>query len=328
MHSTWFSSTFHSLFKFLQIKEGGPTFLGGSNSPEHQNDFAPHLYFNFRNFRDPNSSSLIRFELVQYDSAALFSAFLKLIKLMRGYLISWGEPILQNGWIILSPLLYFNFSNLNDPNSLSFIRFQCLLHDSAVLFSDFWNFLKLKRADLNSCGEPILQNGWIIWSPLLYFNFRSLMDPNSLPFIRFQCILHDPVVLFSDFPNFFKLRREDLNSWREPILQNGLIIWSPLLYCNFRSLKDPNSSSFIRFQYVLHDAVLLFSGFSNFLKLKSGYLSSWGEPILQTAELFGPPFCISIFEVWRTQTLCHSLDFNAFYMIQQYFSQVFENSSS
>ena len=37
-----------------------------------------------------------------------------------------------------------------------------------------------------------------------------------------------------------------------------------------------------------------------------------------------PPSCISILVVWRTQNLCHSLDFNAFYMIQQYFSQVFE----
>ena len=171
--------------------------MGGSNSTEHLNYLAPHLSINFRDFKDPNSSSLIRFQLVLYDSAVLFSAFLKLIKLMRGYLISWGEPILQNGWIIWSPLLYFNFRNLNDPNSLSFIRYQCLLHDSAVLFSDFWNFLKLKRGDLNSCGEPILQNGWIIWSPLLYSNFRSLKDPNSLSFIRFQCILHDSAVLFS-----------------------------------------------------------------------------------------------------------------------------------
>ena len=142
MHSTRFSSTFLIFFKFPQIKEGGPNFL--------------------------------------------------------------GETILQNGWIIWSPLLYLNFKNLRDPNSSWFGRFRYILHDSAVLSSVFSIFLKLKRADLISWGEPIPQNGWIIWSPLLYFNFKSLRDLNSSPSSRFQCILHDSAVLFSVFSNFLK----------------------------------------------------------------------------------------------------------------------------
>ena len=117
------------------------------------------------------------------------------------------EPNRQNGWIIRSPLLYFNFRNLKEPNSWSFIRFQCILYDSAVLFSGFWNFLKLKRGGLIYCWEPILQNSWIICSPLLYFNFRNLKDPNSSSFIRFQCILHDSAVLFPNFWNLLKLKR-------------------------------------------------------------------------------------------------------------------------
>ena len=64
------------------------------------------------------------------------------------------------------------------PPSLSFIRFHWILHDSAVILSYFENFLKLKRGGSNFLGEPIiLQNGWLIWSPLLHFSFKKLNDP-------------------------------------------------------------------------------------------------------------------------------------------------------
>ena len=251
--------------------------------------WSPLLYFNFKNLRDPNSSWSGRFQCILHESAVVFSVFLNFLKLKRGDLISWGEPILQNGWIIWSPLLYFNFKNLRDPNSSSSSRFQCILHDSAVLFSVFSNFLKLKRGDLISWGEPILQNGWIIFSPLVYFNSKNLRDPNYSSSSRFQCILHDSAVLFSVFSNFLKLKRGYLISWGEPIVQNGWIIGSHLVYFNFKNFRDPNSSSSSRFQCILHDSAVPFSIFSNFLKLKRGDLISWGEPILQNAELFGPP---------------------------------------
>ena len=198
----------------------------------------------------------------------IFSVFGNFFKLKRGNLISWGEPILQNGWIIWSPLLYFNFRSLKDPNSLSFIRFQCILHDSAVLFSGFWNFLKLKRGDLISWGEPILQNGWIIWFPS-YISilevWRTQILCHSLDFNLFYIIEQ----YFSQvFEVFFKLKRGNLISWGEPILQNGWIIWSPLFFFNFKHLRDPNSSSFIRFQCILHDSAVLLSIFENFVKLK------------------------------------------------------------
>ena len=155
-----------------------------------------------------------------------------------------------------------------------------------------------------------------------------MKDANSSSFIRFQCLLHESGVFFSGFWNFLQLKRWDQNSCGEPILQNGSIIWSPLLYLNFRTFKDPNSLSFIRFQSVLHDSGVFFSGFRNFPKLKNGDLLSWGNQFCRTAELFGRPFCVSILEVWTTQILRHSLDFNVFYIIQQYFSQVFDISSN
>ena len=183
-------------------------------------------------------------------------------------------------------------------------------------------------AELISWGEPILQNGWIIWSLLLYFNFKNLRDPNSSSSSRFQCILHDSAVLFSVFSNFLKLKRGDLISWGEPILQNGWIIWSPLLYFNFKNLRDPNSSSSSRFQCILHDSAVVFSFFWYFLKLKRGYLISWRDQFCRTAELFGPPFSISIFKIWAIQILHHPVDFNAFYSIMQYFSHFLQISSN
>ena len=134
----------------------------------------------------------------------------------------------------------------------------------------FRNFFKLKRGDLISCVEPILENRWVIWSPFLYFNFRNLRESNSCSFIGLQWVpIHSPVLL-SIFWNFLKLKRGELISWWEPILQNGLIIWSSLLYFNFRNLKHPKSLSFIRFEWVLHDSPALFSIFWNFLKLRDG----------------------------------------------------------
>ena len=124
----------------------------------------------------------------------------------------WCEPILQNVWIVWFPLLYFNFKSFLDPNSSSFIRFQSILHDSGVLFSESWNFYKLKRWGPNFWVEPIFEKIWIIWSPFLYFNFKRFMEPNFLSFIRFVCIAHDSGVLFSESWNFNKLKRGDLIS--------------------------------------------------------------------------------------------------------------------
>ena len=145
MHSAWFRSTFFEVLEFLEIKEGGSNFCGEAN--------------------------------------------------------------LQKVWIIWSPLLYFNFKIFLDPNSSSFIRFQCVLYESEEFLSVFWNFYKLKRGDQISGGERILQKVWIIWSPLLYFNFKSFMDPNFSSFIRFQWVLYDSGVLFSESWNFYKLKR-------------------------------------------------------------------------------------------------------------------------
>ena len=188
--------------------------------------------------------------------------------------------------------------------------------------SAFWNFLILKRADQISWRAPILQNSWIIWSLLLYFNIRNLKDRNSSSFMRCECILHDSGVIFSAFWSFLKLKRGDLSSWGGNQICRTAELFGPLLYLNFRNMKDPNSLSFIRYQCIIHDSAIFFYIFWNVHKLNRG------NQFFRTTELFSPSFFISVLEIWRTQTLCHSSDINAFYMIQQYFSQLSEISSN
>ena len=125
-----------------------------------------------------------------------------------------------------------------------------------------------------------------------------------------------------------QLKEAGPNFFVEPILQKVWIIWFPLLYFNFKSFMDPIFSSFTRLQCILHDSGVLFSEIWNFYKLKRGELISWENQFCRKGEIFGLPFCISILKVLRTQFLRHSLDFNAFCLIQGYLSQTFGISTN
>ena len=127
---------------------------------------------------------------------------------------------------------------------------------------------------------------------------------------------------------FVQIKEGGPNFWGEAILQNVSIIWSPLLYFNLKSSVDANSSSLIRFQSILHEWKKPFSESWNFYKLKRTDLISGGKQFSRMSELFGPPFCISILKVSQTQILRNLLAFNAFCMIQEYFSQGFQISTS
>ena len=133
---------------------------------------------------------------------------------------------------------------------------------------------------------------------------------------------------FLSVSKFLQIKERGSTFFREPILQNVWIIWSPLLYLNFKSFVDPNSLSFITFQCILHDPGVVFSESLNFCKLKRGELISGGNEFCGKSELFGPHFCISFLKVLRTQILRGSLNLYAFWMIQEYFSQDVEISAN
>ena len=188
------------------------------------------------------------------------------------------------------------------------------------IFLRLLEFLNINEVGSNFWEEPILQKLWLIWSHLLYFSFKSSKYPISSSFIWFPCILYDSGVFFLEPWNFYKLKRGDLISGVEPMLQKVLIIWSSLLYFNFKSFMEPNSSSLIRFQCIVHDSGVLLSESWNFYKWKWGDLNYEGNQFRRMSELFRPPFFISILKVVWTQIHRHSLDFKALVLIQEYFS--------
>ena len=147
-------------------------------------------------------------------------------------------------------------------------------------------FLQIKEGGTNFWLEPILQKVLIIWSPLLYFSFKSFREPNSSSFIRFQCILHDAEVFFSESWNFYRLK------------------WGDLIFVG-NQFWDPNSSSFIRFRCILHDSGALLWESLNFYKLKRGDLISAENQFCRKSELFGSPCCISFLKLLWTQILRH-----------------------
>ena len=92
---------FSQLFKFPQIKEGGPNFVG---EPILRNNWiwSPRLHFKFKNLKNPN---LVIYYILMHSTGfgSTFLSFIKFPQIKKGELISWGETILQNGWIIWSP---------------------------------------------------------------------------------------------------------------------------------------------------------------------------------------------------------------------------------
>ena len=195
------------------------------------------------------------------------------------------------------PLLYFNFKSFLDPNSASFIRFQCILHDSGRVFSESWNFYKLKRGDviseenqfsecLNFLARPSVFQHWKFFRPIFftiyYISMYSAWFRKS--FLR---------VL-----KFLEIRHGGPNFWGKPILQKVWIIWSPILYFSIKSFLDTNSLPWIRFQCILYDSRVILSGFSKLYKLRKGDLISGWNKFCRMSELFGPSCCISIFKVF------------------------------
>ena len=200
-----------------------------------------------------------------------FSGSCKFYKLKRGGPNFCEEPILRKVWTVWTHPPYFNFKSFVDPKSLSFTEFQCILHDSRVLFSGSWNFSKLKNGDLISGGTQFCRKSELFDPPFCRKeqNCKTSKEQNSSSLIKFQCILDDWEEILSDVSNFYKLKREVLISggnqfWRK---LNYLV---PLSVFNFKSFEDPNSLSFIRFGRISLDSGVPLSDFWNFYKLKRG----------------------------------------------------------
>ena len=87
---------------------------------------------------------------------------------------------------------------------------------------------------------------------------------------------------------------------------------------------NPKSLLINTLECILHDPRVLFSESWNFYRLKRKDPNSGeGDQLCRKSELFGPPFYTSTLKDLRTQFLCHSLDCNAFCLIQEYLCETF-----
>ena len=169
------------------------------------------------------------------------------------------------------------------------------------LRSNFLNvikFLQIKDKRSNFSWDPIFQKIWIIWSTLLYFNFKRFMVPMSLPFIRFQCILHDSGVLFSESWNFYKLKRGDLISGGNHFCRKSELFSPPFCISILKDFCFQSHYRFKSFQWILHDSGVLSSESWIFHKIERGDLTSGGDQFCRKSESIGTPFSISIWKVF------------------------------
>ena len=91
---------------------------------------------------------------------------------------------------------------------------------------------------------------------------------------------------------------------------------------------DENSSSYIRLQCILHDSGVIFWKSSNFYKLRRVDVISGGTNFAESLNYLDPPSLFQFLKIWWTKIHGHLLDFNAFYMIQEYFSYSLEISTN
>ena len=152
-----------------------------------------------------------------------FLRVLKFLEIKEGWPNFLEERILQNVLIIWSLLLYFNFKSFTEPNSSSLIRFQCLVADSGVLFSESLNFYKLKRLDLISGGNQFCRMSEI-FGPSSVFQFWKFYDAKF--FIINYIWMHYTWFrsTFLRALKFLQIKEAGPNFQGEPILQNVWII--------------------------------------------------------------------------------------------------------
>ena len=108
--------------------------------------------------------------------------------------------------------------------------------------------------------EPILKNDWIICSPFCIWILKVSQTEvlrQSLDF-NASCRFRSTFLRLLKFP---QIKEGGANYCENQFCRTDeLLTYSPFLPFNFKSAKEPISSSFIRFQWILYDSEVLFSG--------------------------------------------------------------------
>ena len=143
---TWFRITFLSFLKFPEIERENLISWGwgkgGTYSPEQLSYLVLPSVFQFLKFKE------LKIFIIYYISKSFTWFRITFLSFLEFPLIDeeggpsfLGETNPAEWLNYLSPspppppLLHLNFKHLKDWNSLSFVIFQCFLHDSEILFS-------------------------------------------------------------------------------------------------------------------------------------------------------------------------------------------------
>ena len=209
MHSVWFRGTFPRVLKLPQLKQGEPIL---------KNDWIICSPFCI-SISKVSQTEVLRQSLDFNASCRFRSTFLRLLKFPQ--INEGGANYCQNQFCRTDELLTLPFclSILKVPGN------QFLRHSL-----DFSGFCMIQKYFF----QVLLQNNWIasFVPSLAYSKFKNFKDA-----IRFQYIL-----CASFKSTFTALRGNFLPYLKFPQIKFlGGTNWSPLLYCNFKSFKDPNS---------------------------------------------------------------------------------------
>ena len=140
-------------------------------------------------------------------------------------------------------------------------------------------FFQIKKGWTNFLGEPFLQNGWIIWSLLLYFSFKKLFYL-SLDIDAFYMIQEDFYQIFK-ISSHQRTGTQFLAGTNSAKRQN---IQAPNFLFHFKRFFE---LSFFVIRYILIHYKWFGSTFPRilkFLKIKSGRPNLFWRP--NTAEWF------------------------------------------
>ena len=130
--------------------------------------------------------------------------------------------------------------------------------------------------------------------PPFVFQFQSFLDWTIASFIKFQCILHDSGVLYSDQSNPYKLKRGNQNCWGKQFCRMSKLFGPPFYISILKVFSTQLLHSYFRFQWILHNLGVLSSELSNFYKLKRRDLISGGTNFAECLNYLVPP---SVFQL-------------------------------
>ena len=189
MHSGWFRSTFLRVWKFLQIKK--VNLISGMKRIWRKSEVSGnHFCISILKVLRTHILCHSLDQCILHDSGVLFSVSWNFYKLKNGDLISGGNQFRRKSELFCPHFCIWIFKNLGTEILCQSLH-QCVPNDSGVLFSESWNFYKLKDGDLISGLNQFRRKSELFGQPFCSSILKVLMTQilgHSLDFHSFSMI--------------------------------------------------------------------------------------------------------------------------------------------